>query len=92
MGRKYIYKFFLDCGRQANIESTFIATKEEVRGLAGKSFFFWEPFGKFSEVAGSFEGKYFSRVECDESTVAIVESLGILPTGRYPFDSIDEYG
>jgi len=90
MGRKYIYKFFLDCGRHGNIQSTFIATEEEVKGLAGKSFYFSEPFGKYSEINGYFEWKYFSKVECDESAVAIVESLGILPTGYYPFDYIDE--
>jgi len=90
MGRKYIYKFLVDCGRRGNIESTFIATEEEVGGLAGKSFYFYEPFGKFSEVVGQFKEQHFSRVECDESTVSVVESLGILPTGHYPFDSIDE--
>ena len=90
MERKYIYKFSIYCGRQGDIKSTFIATEEEVMGLAGKSFYFSEPFGKFSEVSGYFEGEYFSRVECDESAVSVVESLGILPTGHYPFDSISE--
>lgn len=90
MGRKHIYKFSIYCGRQGNIESIFIATEEDVMGLAGESFYFSEPFGKYSEISGYFEGKYFSRVECDESAVAIVESLGILPTGHYPFDSICE--
>lgn len=90
MERKYIYKFLVDCGRRGTIESTFIATEEEVRGLAGKNFYFYEPFGKFSEISGCFEGEYFSRVECDESAVSVVESLGILPTGHYPFDSISE--
>jgi len=90
MGRKYIYKFFLDCGRHGNIQSTFIATEEEVRGLMENNFYFSEPFGKHSEVVGQFKEQHFSRVECDESAVAVAESLGILPTGYYPFDYIDE--
>ena len=90
MGRKYIYKFLMDCGRNGDITSVFIATEEEVNALIGKNFFFSEPFGKFSEVSGDFEESYFSRVECDESAVAVVESLGILPTKYNPFDYVCE--
>lgn len=90
MERKYIYKFSIYCGRQGDLKSMFTATENEVKSLIGKNFYFSEPFGKFSEVSGDFEGAYFSRIECDESAVSVVESLGILPTGHYPFDSISE--
>ena len=88
--RKYIYKMFISCGRQGDLESTFIATEEQINQLVGKEAYFSEPFGKFSEVSGTYDAENFTRIDCDESAVAVVESLGILPTGFYPFDYVVE--
>lgn len=81
-----IYKMTIDCGRQGSILSTFIATEDEVSGLVGKRFNFYEPFGKYSEVLGEFEKGHFVEISADQAAVELVESLGILPTGHYPFD------
>lgn len=86
--RKYIWKMHIDCGRQGNLESTFIATSSDVNSLVGKSCVFSEPFGKYSEVSDTFDADHFTRIKCSDDVVAIVESLGILPTGLYPFDYV----
>lgn len=88
--RKHIYKMKLDCGRQGVIQSTFIATEEQFNSLIGKPFYISEPFGKFSEVSGVFESQEFTRVDCSENVVAVIESIDILPTGFYPFSYIEE--
>lgn len=86
--RKYIWKMHIDCGRQGDLESTFIATQGTVDSLVGRPCVFSEPFGKYSEVSGTFDADHFTRIDCSKEAVAVVELLNILPTGFYPFDYV----
>lgn len=85
--RKYIYKMKIDCGRDGVIKSTFISTENEMNALIGRPAIFFEPFGKHSEISGELESNHFERVDCTEEAVKVVEDLGILPVGFYPFDA-----
>jgi hypothetical protein len=49
---KGIYEFFWDYGRSGDVESTFVATAEQVTSIIGKDIYFGEILGKHSEVSG----------------------------------------
>ncbi len=74
---KAIYKFYVDYGRNGNVEGIFIAEKCEVEELYGKEVYFGEILGKHSEVSITCAPEQFTVLSEDPDFVSkCVETLG----------------
>lgn len=86
-----VYKFYANFGRHGEIKSVFIATQEEVKSVIGKEVHYSEPWGKYTSVSFSLEETMFTLITDKPDEVALIESLGILPSGHYsPLENLVE--
>ncbi|ATO50997.1 hypothetical protein P4V86_15460 [Brevibacillus laterosporus] len=82
---RFLWRFYWDWGRSGELEGLFVATENEIQGLAGKSAYFGEVLGKHSEVYGTLEQGDFAKINLDSETVEkVVEVLGVSWSGFDP--------
>lgn len=82
-----IYQFKTDCGRDGDIESTFIVQDTLIEWAIGKTVY-GEFFGKHDETKFELTKEMFELKTTNPETIRIIEDLKILPTGHYIFDYI----
>jgi phenolic acid decarboxylase len=89
---KGIYKFSWDCGRGGDVESTFIATAEDVSKIQGKHVYFGEIAGKHSEVYGTIDDGDITLITDNPEFIAQYEVFmgADFSTGHNPFDYLDD--
>lgn len=63
-----LYKFEVDFGRMGIISGAFIAKKEEVKSLMGKTIYLDDALGKHSDIDITLERSYFKLI-CDDPFV-----------------------
>lgn len=87
---KGIYKFYWDIGRRGEVESTFIATAEDVEQIQGKHIYFGEILGKHSEVYGDIDQGDITLITDDQEFIAKFEAVmgEGWRTGHNPFDYV----
>lgn len=91
MEEKYLYKYYLDCGRMGDLTSIFISTPKEIKSIIGKKVNFGEALGKHSEVCGELEEHEFMILSKDQDYVnKTLEILGTTISGRNPFYYLEE--
>ncbi len=73
----------IDCGRMGDLDSIFVAEKEDVKALIGKNLYFGEVLGKHSEICGILEEEEVALITDDENVVKCVEDYS-LNTGLNP--------
>jgi len=85
--KRYLWKFFWDCGRQGEVSGLFVATEEEIIDAVGESVYFGEILGKHSEVSGTLEEGEITKVDLDTEIVEKVASiLGDTWSGHNPLE------
>lgn len=73
-----IYEFHWDCGRMGDVESVFIADKDEVAKVIGKEIYFGEILGKHSEIYGTLdEGDLTIKSEDQDFIQKCIEVFGM---------------
>lgn len=88
--KKILVKFFLDCGRQGEIESLFISTEDEMNSIMGKSMSFYEVVGKHSQVFDVASWANFSIISDDPLKVQMMEeTMGTHISGIDIFEHLD---
>jgi hypothetical protein len=85
MSNKALYKMYIDCGRMGELESVFIAEKNEIEALIGKEVYFGEVLGKHSDIYGELEEHEITLITDDVKVIEIVDKYG-LETGLNPLD------
>jgi len=92
-GKKGVYRFFWDYGRQGEVEGVFIATSDEIEEITGKEVYLGEILGKHSEVVNTVDADDIKLLSDDPAVVEVVEkhklSSGLNPLGYY-YDQKDE--
>lgn len=87
----FLWKFYLDCGSQGELEGLFVATEEDISHLIGKCCYFGEVLGKHSDVGGIIEKTDISKVELDSYTVnKVADTLGNTWCGFNPMKYVSE--
>lgn len=74
--------------RGGDVESYFVATREEVESKIGKDVYFGEILGKHSEVEGTFDKEDLTEVSDDQDFIAKFSEL-IGYTGHNPLFAMD---
>ena len=88
---RYLYEYYMDCGRTGEVEGLFVATEEEVKSAIGKEVYFGEILGKHSEVVGELEESEFNKVDIDsESVEKVALKLGRTWSGYNPLEYLAE--
>ena len=88
---RYLYEYYMDCGRMGEVEGLFVATEEEVKSAIGKEVYFGEILGKHSEVEGELEESEFNKVDIDsESVEKVALKLGRTWSGYNPLEYLAE--
>lgn len=83
--KRFLWKFYWDCGRQGDLEGIFVATEKEVNDLIGKDVNFGEVLGKHSEVYGTIEKDEITKIDLDSETVEkVTKVLGETWSGYNP--------
>lgn len=88
---KGIYKFFWDCNRMGVLEGIFVETADNVANLYGKTIYFGEVLGKYSDISGTIDLGDVNLITQDETVVQLFEKYQ-LETGYNPFYYLPEYG
>ena len=89
--KENLYDFYLDCGRQGELEGRFLATEEEVESIIGKEVYFGEVLGKHSNVYGTLEEGEIKLVTDNKDFLNEAERLNIdLSSGYNPLAYYDE--
>lgn len=84
---KKLYKFYVDFGRQGDLEGLFIAKDTDVKKLMGTEVYFGEVLGKHSEVSEVMMEDMFTAIEIPKETLELLEKeLGQTWSGLNPFD------
>jgi hypothetical protein len=86
---KILYKFYWDCGRQGDVDGTFVATEEEVAAAMGKEVYFGEILGKHSEIFGTLEEKDLKVLTDDQKFIEMFEKL-VGDVGHNPLRYLSE--
>jgi hypothetical protein len=90
--RKYLWRFYWDCGRSGDVEGLFVATEERVDNLIGQRVDFGEILGKHSEVYGVIDEADIEKIDMDEETIEkVCKILGTNWGGYNPLDYVDDY-
>ncbi|HFK1717434.1 hypothetical protein CON18_30615 [Bacillus cereus] len=88
--KKYLYRFYWDCGRSGYLEGLFVATEDEVASAMGKEAYFGEVLGKHIEVYGEIEEGDITKVDISPEAVAEVSKhLGTEWSGFNPLEYIE---
>lgn len=89
---KKIFKFYWDCGRQGEVEGTFIASQEDVDKVIGKNVYFGEILGKHSEVYGVIGAEDIREVSNDPKAVELLREIFGEDTisGYNPLEYVEE--
>lgn len=88
---RYLFEYYMDCGRTGEVEGLFVATEEEVKSAIGKEVYFGEILGKHSEVVGELEESEFNKVDIDsESVEKVALKLGRTWSGYNPLEYLAE--
>jgi hypothetical protein len=88
---KNLYEFYVDYGRQGEVEGRFFATQEEVDELTGQSICFGEILGRHSDVVIEFEEGDINLVTSDRSFFKKAKELNVdLETGYNPLRYIGD--
>lgn len=80
-----LWKFFWDCGRQGEVEGTFVASRQEIEDALGKTVYLGEALGKHSEVYGDLEEKDVTLLSANGSVV----ELFLQHIGSVGYDPLD---
>lgn len=89
--KRFLWRFYWDCGRQGNITGLFVATEQEIKGLIGKEVDFGSILGKHSEIYGDIEEGEITKVDLDPETVEKVTAiLGNTWSGYNPLEYVFE--
>ncbi|MDR7001605.1 hypothetical protein [Neobacillus niacini] len=87
MNEKHLYSFECDCGRMGALYGLFIATESEVTDAVGKNAYFGEVLGKHSEVYGTIEESYITKIEVSPLTLKELEDkFGDTLSGYNPLE------
>ena len=91
MNKLCLWDFYVDCGRIGSLEGLFVATKEDVAKLIGKTVDFGECLGKHSDVEVDIEEHEIKLVSEDEEKIMWLIGLmnGRTISGFNPFDYIE---
>lgn len=91
MSEKHLYSFECDCGRMGALYGLFIATETEVSEAIGKHAYFGEVLGKHSEIYGTLDEEYITKIEVSPATLAeLEEKFGDTISGYNPLVYISE--
>lgn len=91
-----LFRMDFKCGRQGNLESIFISTKEIVNYLIENKLqvYFGEVLGKHSEVFGDFEPNEITFITSDENVIKVIKDYGLTngidPTEQPLIECYDE--
>jgi len=83
-----LYKFHWDRGRMGDVESIFVADTEEVAKAIGKTVYFGEILGKFSDIEGTLSSEDLIVLTEDQDFIAKYKLYNIGTTGHNPLDYI----
>lgn len=84
-----IYRFHWHCGRQGDLDGLFVASKEEVDNLIGKTVYFGEVLGKHSDIYGTIEPGEITLVNDAPEFIAIFKENS-MSTGFNPLEYFEE--
>jgi hypothetical protein len=85
-----MYKFHWD-GGYGDLEGLFIADESEVNKIIGKSIYFGDVLGKYSDVHGYLREKDFKIIDINEQTIRMFKKLvGTNICGHNPLDYIED--
>lgn len=89
-----IVSFYVDCGRQGDVEGLFVCDKAALEASYGKEVYFGEILGKHSEVIIELDESCFEIKSDDQEFIAkFVEIIGDGTVSGYnPFDYMDDDG
>lgn len=92
MNKLCLWNFYVDCDRMGSLEGLFVATKEEVAKLIGKTVDFGECLGKHSDVQINIEEHEIKLISEDEEKIIWLIGLmnGHTISCFNPFDYIEE--
>ena len=86
-----LYKFYLDYGRQGELEGLFIADERDVIDIIDQEVFFGEVLGKHSDVSAVMDEDMFTVIDVPEETLKTLEKeLGSTWSGFNPIDIYKE--
>jgi len=89
MREMYLWRYYVDCGRAGNIESVFVATKQEIKNAIGKDIYFGDILGKYSDVSVKLLSSEFEKLDVDSETVIkLSQILGNTWSGYNPLEYI----
>jgi hypothetical protein len=89
MSKKYLWKFYWDCGRNGDLEGLFVATEQEIQILIGKHANFGEVLGKHSEIYGTIEEDDIEKIDLDSKAIEkVILILGETWSGYNPLDYV----
>ena len=82
-----VFKLYIDCGRNGELEGVFVAPQEYVDILVDEEIeVYWgEVLGKHSEVYGSIEDDEIEFITNEEVAVSVIDNYG-LASGFNPFE------
>jgi hypothetical protein len=88
---KAIYKFYQHFYRMGSIQGVFVSTPEQVAQAIGSRVCFGDVLGKHSDVViDELLPSHFELLTDDQDFIARAESYNLVPSGRNPFDYMDE--
>lgn len=92
MSNKVIVEFNWDCGRQGNVESTFVCDAGKLEASFGKEVYFGEILGKHSEIYGTLDREDITIKSDDQEFIdKFEEIMGVgWYSGHNPIIAIDE--
>lgn len=87
--KRYLWKFYWNCGRSGEVEGLFVATEDEINNAIGKQVIFGEILGKHSEIFGDFGKEDIEKLDLDFETVEKVSKiLGKTWSGYNPLNYV----
>ena len=87
-----LYSYFVDCGREGELQGLFVADDENVQNLVGKELYFGSVLGKYSEISGTFELDDVTVESEDQEKIGwLIETFeGHTISGYNPFEYVGE--
>jgi hypothetical protein len=87
---KKLYKFYVYCGRNGELEGTFISTEEKVNKNLGKEAYFSDVLGKHSEFLIPLDGNNITVLTDDQDFIEKFEKFVGKTVGINPLDYVSD--